>query len=120
MVDGDNETFASRAAEYTAAAEANGTAFEQRRVHELAGYLASVNDDHETSVAELAQANQLDPIVLYWQAVANKNAGDEDKAAALASQAAYRNTLSANLPLFRSAAITLLEDLENQEEMEAE
>jgi hypothetical protein len=58
--------------------------------------------------------------VLYWQAVANKNAGDEDKAAALASQAAYRNTLSANLPLFRSAAITLLEDLENQEEMEAE
>jgi tetratricopeptide (TPR) repeat protein len=102
MVDGDNETFASRAAEYTAAAEANGTAFEQRRVHELAGYLASVNDDHETSVAELAQANQLDPIVLYWQAVANKNAGDEDKAAALASQAAWQARQPIAIPCRRT------------------
>ncbi len=120
MVDGDNETFASRAAEYTAAAEANGTAFERRRIHELAGYLASVDGDNETSAAELAQANQLDPIVLYWQAMANKSIGNDDLAANLASQAAHRNTLSANLPLFRNAAITLLEDLEKQEEMEAE
>jgi tetratricopeptide (TPR) repeat protein len=120
MVDDDHETFASRAAEYTAAAEADGTAFERRRVHELAGYLASINGDNEASVAELAQANQLDPIVLYWSAMANKGIGNEDKAAELAYRAANRNTLSANLPLFRDAAITLLEDLEQQEEMEAE
>jgi len=120
MVDGEHETFASRAAEYTEAAEARGTAFERRRVHELAGYLASVNGDHEASVAELAQANQFDPIVLYWQAVANKNVGNDVQAHTLANQAAHRNTLSANLPLFRSAAVSLLEDLEKQEELKAE
>ena len=102
------------------AAEANGTVFERRRVHELAGYVASMSGDNKLSAAELAQANQLDPIVLYWQAVANRDAGNEDKAAELANRAAYRNTLSANLPLFRDEAITLLEELENQEELEAE
>ena len=120
IVDDDLETAEARAADYAAATKAGGTAFEQRRVHELAGYIASIKGDAKMSAAELAQANQLDPIVLYWQAVANKDAGNEDKASELANRAAYRNTLSANLPLFRDEAITLLEELENQEEMEAE
>jgi tetratricopeptide (TPR) repeat protein len=120
IVDDDLETATARAAEYTAAAEANGTAFERRRVHELAGYIAASNGDNVTAAAELAQANQLDPIVLYWQAVVNREAGNDDKAAELANQAAHRNTLSANLPLFRNAAISMLEDLESQEGMEAE
>ena len=120
IVDDDIESAASRTAEYTAAAEARGTASERRRIHELAGYLAGANGDNEASAAELAQANQLEPIVLYWAAVANKEIGNADKAANLATQAAYRNTLSANLPLFRDEAIALLEDLESQEEMEAE
>lgn len=120
IVGDDLETAQARAAEYAAATKAGGTAFEQRRVHELAGYIASMQGDAKMSAAELAQANQLDPIVLYWQAVANKDAGNEDKASELANRAAYRNTLSANLPLFRGEAITLIEELENQEEMEAE
>ena len=120
IVDDDIETATARAAEYTAAAEANGTAFEKRRIHELAGYIAGSNGDNKTSAAELAQANQLDPIVLYWQAVANREIGNTDKAAELATRAAYRNTLSANLPMFRDEAITLLEELESGEEMEAE
>lgn len=120
VVGDDLETATALAEEYTAAAEADGTAFERRRVHELAGYLAAMNGDNEASAAELAQANQLDPIVLYWQAVANKEIGNDDKAAELATQAAYRNTLSANLPMFRSQAIDLLEDLESGEQMEAE
>lgn len=120
IVDDDIETAEARATEYTAAAEAEGTAFERRRVHELAGYIAGTKGDNETSAAELAMANQLDPIVLYWQAVANKDIGNEDKAADLASKAAYRNTLSAYLPMFRDDAISLLEDLEDQESMEAE
>ena len=120
MVDGNHETAASRAAEYSSAAEAQGTAFERRRIHELAGYLAGANGDNETSAAELAQANQLEPIVLYWAAVANREIGNGDRAQDLASRAAYRNTLSANLPLFRDQAIALLEGLENLEELEAE
>ena len=120
MVGGDHETAAARAAEYTAAAEADGTASERRRIHEIAGYLAGADGDNEASATELAQASQFDPIVLYWAAVANKNIGNEDKAVELASQAAYRNTLSLNLPIFRAEALTLLEELENTEGMEAE
>jgi len=120
IVDDDLETAAAHTAEYTAAAKAHGTAFEQRRIHELAGYLAGANGDNETSAAELAQANQLDPISLYWAAVANKNLGNGDKAVDLATRAAYRNTLSANLPFFRAEALALLVELEALEEMEAE
>ena len=112
MVNGDHETLASRAAEYAAAAEVNGTAFERLRIHELAGYLAAVNEDFETSAAELAQASQLNPIVLYWSAMANNSIGHTDKAKELATRAATRNTLSPNLPFFRSAALQLLKALE--------
>jgi len=104
-------TSMSLAAEYNAAVEANGTAFERRRGHEITGYLASSNEDSETSVAELAQANQLDPIVLYWSAVAHNSLGNTDKAIDLATRAATRNTLSANLPFFRDEALELLGEL---------
>lgn len=120
IVDDDIETATARAAEYTEAAEAGGTASERRRIHELAGYLAASNGDNATSAAELAQANQLEPIVLYWQAVANREIGNDAKAADLAMRAAYRNTLSPSLPLFRDAALGLLEDIQNSEELEAE
>jgi hypothetical protein len=111
MVDGDIESSMSLAAEYNAAVEADGTAFERRRGHEITGYLAVSNEDNETSVAELAQANQLDPIVLYWSAVAHKSLGNTDKAIDLATRAANRNTLSANLPFFRDEALELLGEL---------
>jgi tetratricopeptide (TPR) repeat protein len=112
MVAGDLETAASRVAEYNAAAEAHGTAFERRRIHELNAFLAQGNEDPETAAAEFAQANQLEPIVLYWAAVANKILGNSEIAADLANRAAYRNTLSANLPFFRNEALALLEELE--------
>jgi len=112
MVEDDFETAASRVAEYTAAAEAHGTAFERRRIHELNGYLAGGLEDSETSAAELAQASQLEPTALYWAAVAQKNLGNTDKARDLATRATYRNTLSANLPFFRNRALALLEELD--------
>ena len=111
MVADDIEKSSGFAAEFAAAVEANGTAFERRRVHEITGYLAASNEDNETCAAELAQANQLDPIVLYWSAVAQKNLGNTDKAIDLATRAATRNTLSGNLPFFRDEAIELLDEL---------
>jgi len=111
MVDGDIENSSLIAAKYAAAVESNGTAFERRRVHEIAGYLAASNEDHGASVAELAQANQFDPIVLYWSAVAHKSLGNTDEALTLATRAATRNTLSANLPLFRDEALKLVGEL---------
>ena len=114
MVSDDNETATAIAAKYKTAAETNGTSFERRRIHELAGYVAMNDDDNETAVAELAQANQLNPIVLYWSAVANKDAGNNEKAKELASRAANLNTLSGNLPFFRAEALQLLEELSGE------
>ncbi len=114
MVSDDIETAKATAANYKAAVEARGTSFEWRRIHELAGYLAMSNEDNDTAVAELAHANQLNPIVLYWFAVANKNAGNNEKAKDLASRAANRNTLSGNLPFFRTEALQLLAELSGE------
>lgn len=111
MVIGDHETLASRASEYAHAVEQNGTAFERRRAHELAGYVAAGNEDYARSAAELAQASQLNPIVLFYSAVATASTGNLQKARDLATRAAYRNTLSANLPFFRQQALHLLAEL---------
>lgn len=111
MVANDIESSQATAAKYRAAVEANGTLFERRRVHELTGYLAMEDEDKSIAVAELAQASQINPIVLYWSAVANKNAGNADAARDLADRAANRNTLSGNLPFFRQQALQLLEEL---------
>ena len=112
MVAGDHETLASRAADYTAAVEEAGSAFERMRIPELAGYVAAVNEDYATSAAKLAQANQLNPIVLYWSAMANAGIGNTEQARDLAARAAYRNALSPNLPFFRQEALQLLADLD--------
>lgn len=111
MINDDKETATDLVAKYKSAAEENGTSIERRRVHEHAGYLAMLNEDNATVVAELALANNLDPIVLYWSAVANKNAGNVEKARDLADRAANRNTLSANLPFFRADALQLIDEL---------
>jgi tetratricopeptide (TPR) repeat protein len=76
-----------------------------------AGFM-KLNEDFETAAAEFAAANQLEPIVLYWAAVANRNLGNTEQAVDLANRAAYRNTLSPNLPFFRDEALALLEELE--------
>lgn len=111
MIAGEAERAAELTAKYTAAAGADGNAFERRRIHELAGFLAMYNEDSATAVAEFDQASQLNPVVLYWSAVNYKELGDMAKAAELANRAAHRNTLSANLPFFRTAAIELAEEL---------
>ena len=80
-------------------------------MHELNAYLAQMNEDSETAAAEFAQASQLEPTALYWAAVNNRILGNTGKATDLANRAAYRNTLSPNLPFFRGAAIALLEEL---------
>jgi len=111
LIDEDLEAATAMSASYAAAAEANGTAFERRRVHELAGYLAMLNEDSATALAELAQANQVNPIVLYWSAVANRAAGNNDAALDLANRAANRYALSNLLPFIRPEALALIAEL---------
>jgi tetratricopeptide (TPR) repeat protein len=111
MIAEDTEAAAARTAEYTAAVEASGTAFERRRIHALAGYLAMTNDDMAGGAEHLAQASQFNPVVLYWSAVAQNAIGNKDKAKELAYRAANRNTLSPNLPFVRAKAMSLIEEL---------
>ena len=111
MIADDAEAAASRAAEYQAAAEVHGTAFEKRRVNELSAYLAMFSEENEAAAAHFDGASQFDPIVLYWSAVVNKDLGNMDKARDLATRAANRNTLNVNLPFFRADAMKLLEEL---------
>jgi len=111
MMADDAEAAATRTAEYGAAADMNGTAFEKRRVHELAGYLAMYNEDLESAAQHYDQANQLNPVLLYWSAWANAELGNTDRAIDLATRATSRNTLNGNLPFFRSDAQELLATL---------
>ena len=70
-----------------------------------------MDKDGETAVAELARADQTNPIVLYWSAAANRVVGNNTAAIELATRAANRNTLSANLPFVRAEALLMLEEL---------
>lgn len=76
----------------------------------MTGYLALSNEDNEAAIAALGQANQLNPVVLYFTAVAYKNAGNTEQAAVFADKAANKNTLSPNLPFFRTEALKLLSE----------
>jgi hypothetical protein len=111
MIDDDNEAAVEWSSKYIAAAEEEGTAFERLRIHEIAAFLAMFDEDNKIAADEFARASQLNPIVLYWSAVVNKALGNTEKAAELAGRAAHRNTLSGNLPFFRSEALALQEEL---------
>ena len=114
MVAEDFETAGEKTAEYVAAVEESGTAFERRRAHELTGYMSMINEDMEGGIEHLAQANQQNPHVLYWSAVAYNSLGNKDKAMDLVARAANRNTLSPNLPFVRAKALEALASLQDQ------
>jgi tetratricopeptide (TPR) repeat protein len=114
MVAEDAEAAAERTAKYTAAVEESGTAFERRRAHELAGYMAMINDDMAAGAEHLAQGNQFNPHVLYWSAMAHNSMGNKEKARELLTRAANRNTLSGNLPFVRGKALKAIEKMNEE------
>ena len=111
IIDEDLPSVTAMTAKYTTAVEANGTDFERRRAHELAGYLAMMNEQSAVAVSELARGTQVNPVVLYWSAVANRDAGNMEAALDLAKRAATRNVLSGNSPFIRPEALELVEEL---------
>jgi tetratricopeptide (TPR) repeat protein len=97
-----------RAAVYSKAVTAKGIPFEVRQGHELAGRIALAEKDYATAAAELRQANQQDPRVVYLTAVALQGKGDARSAKELATQAAEWNGLSNTYGFVRSKARTLV------------
>jgi tetratricopeptide (TPR) repeat protein len=82
--------------------------FEVRQVHELQGMIALEEKAYDKAATELAQANQQDPRVLYYLALALQGKGDGEHARATARAAATFNGLNANYAFVRQKALELL------------
>jgi tetratricopeptide (TPR) repeat protein len=104
----DLATAKARAASYARQVAAKQIRFEIRQQHELAGMIALADGQPKVAVAELAQANQQDPRVLYLLAVAYSAAGDKAKAQATAKRAAGFNGLALNYGFVLAKAKGLL------------
>jgi tetratricopeptide (TPR) repeat protein len=75
--------------------------------HELTGMIALADRKPRVAVAELAQANQQDPRVLYLYAAAVVDAGDAENARTAIRKAAEWNALSLNYGFVRAKAKAL-------------
>ena len=98
----------AKAQEYAAAVQAKRIPFEMWQAHELAGRIALDEKSYSTATAELEQANQQDPRVMYLLATALRGKGDTQKAQILATRAADFNALSATYGFVRGKAKTLM------------
>jgi len=101
---GDLAGATAKAEEYSRQVAVKKNPFEMRQDHELKGRLALARKDHKTAAAELKQANQQDPRVLYLLAVAQGGSGDKAGARESAARAADFNGLSANYGFVRVKA----------------
>jgi tetratricopeptide (TPR) repeat protein len=104
---GNVATAKSKAAEYAAATAGANRPFEELQRHELAGMIALAEKQYADAVKELALANQQDPRILYLRAVALRESGDKQGAAAMAGRAANFNGLSLNYGYVRARARTI-------------
>jgi len=100
----DLTTAKAKSKEYAAQVAAKRIPFEMRQQHELAGRVALAEGDAAAAVAELEQANQQDPRVLYVLAVALKGKGDTPKSEQVAARAANFNGLSPTYGFVRTKA----------------
>ena len=108
---GDVATAKARAREYADAVAARKVPFEVRQTHEIAGLIALHEKDHAAAVAELEQANQQDPRVLYHLARAHRGLGDARAAREACRQAAEHNGLNFNYAYVREKARRMLAEI---------
>jgi tetratricopeptide (TPR) repeat protein len=101
---GDVAGARATAAGYAKAVAVKNIRFEVLQSHELNGRVALAARDYAGAAAELKQANQQDPRVLYLLATALQGKGDGAPAKTLASQAADFNALSGTYGYVRGKA----------------
>jgi tetratricopeptide (TPR) repeat protein len=112
LVKGDLKDAHAKADEYVRqVVSAKSIPFEVRRQHELAGRIALLEKDYAAALAELAQASQQDPRVLYLTALALQGKGDAAKAREVCKRAADFNELNPNYAYVRAKAKAMLAKL---------
>jgi tetratricopeptide (TPR) repeat protein len=105
---GDAAGAKAKSDEYAAVVAQRKIPFEVRQSHEIAGLVALQAKDYQAAVAELKQANQLDPRVQFHLARAYQGKGDAQAAREAARQAADHNGLNFNYAYVRAKAKDLL------------
>ena len=93
LAKGDLTTARTEAKAYLEGAEARQNSFRVRQAHELAGSIALEEKKYDEAIAHLGEANQQNPQVVYWTAVAYKGKGDAARAKELGTEAATANVL---------------------------
>ena len=93
LAKGDVATAKSEAKAYADGAAARQNKFRVRQAHELEGQIALAEKRYDDAITHFGQANQQDPQVVYWTALAYQWKGDGAKAKELAAQAANANVL---------------------------
>jgi tetratricopeptide (TPR) repeat protein len=111
LAKGDLAGANAKADAYAAAVAERKVPFEVRQSHEIAGMIALEEKHYAKAAAELSQANQLDPRVLYHLARAQQGKGDAKAARETARQAAEHNGLNFNYAYVRGKAKQLLTQL---------
>jgi tetratricopeptide (TPR) repeat protein len=79
--------------EFRQKVEASQNPAQVKQAHQLAGKIALAEKDYKTAITELEQANQQNPKVFYWLAVAYRGNGDDMKAQQYLKKAAEFNSL---------------------------
>ncbi len=93
LAKGDLATAKSEAKTYADGATSRQNPFRIRQAHGLAGTIALKEKQYDQALAHLGQANQQDPQVIYWTALAWRGKGDAAKARVYAGRAANANIL---------------------------
>lgn len=93
LAEGDLAGAHAGAKAYAEGAEARQNSFRIRQGHELMGRIALKEKKYDEALDHLGQANQQNPQVIYWTALAYKGKGDAAKAKEYGAKAAQANVL---------------------------
>jgi tetratricopeptide (TPR) repeat protein len=93
LAKGDVAKATSEAKAYFDGATARKNSFRTRQAHELMGKIALTEKRYDEAIARFVEANQQNPQVVYWTALAYQGKGDTAQAKELAAKAAKANVL---------------------------
>jgi tetratricopeptide (TPR) repeat protein len=105
----DMKTAKAEVEEFRKGAEAIKNTFQIRQAHELAGSIALAEKKYDDAIAELQQANQLNPYNQYRLSLAYQGKKDKEKAKEFCMKAAQNYTLPfLNYAFIRTKAVKML------------